>query len=78
VTPSQVTLSVSSIPLCERDGGAEVGSVELERQRVEALEREVVIGLLPRLVQPALDGVGVSLGDGASGISLLVPARSAA
>jgi hypothetical protein len=46
--------------------------VELDRERVELLQREIVVGVLPGLTQPALDRVAVALGEVVEHVSLLV------
>jgi hypothetical protein len=46
--------------------------VELEREGVELLERDVVVVVLPRLAQPALDGVAVALGEVVEHVPLFV------
>jgi hypothetical protein len=47
--------------------------VELERQRVELLERGPVVGLLPGSAQPRLDCRAVAIGEMVEDVSLLVP-----
>lgn len=46
--------------------------VELERQAVELFERSIVVGVLPRPVQPCLDRVAVTLGEMLEYVALLV------
>ena len=58
--------------LPERGGGAGVGAVQLKRQCVELLEREVVVGLLQGPAQPGLDGLAVALGEMVKHVALLV------
>jgi hypothetical protein len=49
-----------------------MGTVELERQAGQLLERDVVIGLRPGPAQPRLDSLPVPLGEMIQNISFLV------
>jgi hypothetical protein len=46
--------------------------VELERERLELLERDRVVGVLSRLAQPAFDPVAVTLGEVVEHVAFLV------
>ena len=59
-------------PFAQRGRGTGVRVVELERQRVELLEGDVVIVVLPRLTRPPLDRVAVGLGGVVENVSLFV------
>ena len=56
-------MSVSCRPSLQRAGGAGVETLELGRERLEAVERERVVVGGPRAAQPGLDGRAVALGQ---------------
>ena len=70
--PSRITVSVSSIPSRSEAAAPGWSRSSSSAQRGELLERDVVVGLLPRLAEPALDRVAVALGEVVEHVSLLV------
>ena len=49
-----------------------MGAVEVERQRGELLERDVVVIVLPRLAEVSLDCVAVAFGEVVENVSFFV------
>jgi hypothetical protein len=63
VTPSLVTVSVSSMPSRSDAAGARIGAGELVGEHAQPLQGGVVVIERPGSAQPAADGVALVLGQ---------------